>query len=397
MASPALRLTDHERRTLVSLRHDLHRDPELSGHELRTTEKIRAFVEGLPGWEVVGLPVEVGLVARLSGTPGEVAPYPAASAEVMLRADIDALPVDERTDVPWRSRNAGVMHACGHDIHAAGLCGAALLLSRAAAEGRPLPTVDLVFQSAEETGSGAAALIGAGLFERISPDICLAVHNWPSVSIGHVVCEPGARMAALRNFEVVVHGRGGHGSMPHLNADPIVCAAAIVQDLQTVVSRGVDPLVAGLLSISMIEGGTSVNRVADDVRMCATLRSLSDETLDRMAAYVERIVSCVARAHGCAAEVVWGVSVHAVINDAVLAQRAEVVVRAAGLETASAPPTMVGEDFSRYRDHVPTFLFWVGTNVGGFRSHELHDPCYLPSDDAIEPVAHLLAACATTW
>lgn len=384
------RLTDDELRMLTAFRHDLHQHPELSGKEWRTSEKIRGFLSAIPACQLIDLPIETGVVARIPRTPGTSG----APTEVMLRADIDALPQTERVDIPWKSSVPGAMHACGHDLHTTALCGAALLLGRMRRECAVLPTVDLVFQPAEETGTGAQTLIDAGLFDRVHPEACFGMHSWPSVEVGKVVCREGALMAALRNVEIVVHGAGGHGSMPHLNVDPIVCAAAIVQSLQTVVSRNVDPLVAGLVSINMIEGGSPINRVADQVRMKGTVRSLSDDTLDRMIERVETIVRGTARAYECRSEVVWGRRIPAVWNAPEIMAEARACVERSGCSLADAAPTLVGEDFAYYREHVPSFFFWVGSRRAGAEVHELHTPQFFADDSAIPYAAQLYAACA---
>ena len=220
------------------------------------------------------------------------------------------------------------------------------------------------------------------------------MHNWPSVDIGAVVCLEGARMAALTNFDVVVRGSGGHGSMPHLNVDAIVCAASIVQSLQTVVSRNVDPLVAGLLSINLIEGGSPVNRVADQVLLRGTVRSLRDDVLDRMMVRLEEVVRGTASAYECESEVVWGRRVPAVWNSHELLAEALACVRTSGCELADAPATLVGEDFAYYREHVPSFFFWCGSRADGARVRELHAPDYFAPDTVIAHAARLYAACA---
>ena len=383
VAVPKIRLTNDDIRLLLAFRHDLHRNPELSGQERRTSAKIRDFLLALPGCQIINMPVSTGVVARISGTQDEI----------MLRADIDALSQTERVDVAWKSSVPGVMHACGHDVHATALCGAALLLCRAKQAGVDFPTTDLVFQPAEETGAGAQTLIDAGLFDRIHPRACFGMHNWPSVEIGKVVCREGALMAALRNLDVIVHGSGGHGSLPHLNTDPIVCAAAIVQSLQTVVSRNVDPMRTGLLSISMIEGGSLINRVADRVCIKATVRSLADDTLERMIERVEAIVYGTAQAYECSAEVVWSRLIPAVWNSAEMTAEALTCVERSDCSLVDAAPTLVGEDFAHYRAHVPSFFFWVGSKLPGAEVHDLHDPQFFADDSVIPYAAHLYAAC----
>ena len=378
-----LRLTSDDIRILTALRHDLHQNPELSGEEFRTTEKIREFLCVLPGCRIISMPVETGLIAQIPGT----------DAEIMLRADIDALAQTECVDLPWKSSVSGVMHACGHDLHATALCGAAILLCRMKQKGMILPTIDLVFQPSEENGSGARMLIDAGLFDRIHPKECFGMHNWPSVEIGKAVCREGALMAALRNCEIIVHGAGGHGSMPHLNIDPIVCAAAIIQSLQTVVSRNVNPLDSGILSINMIEGGSPVNRVADQVRMMATVRSLSEDVLDRMIERTEMIVESAARAYECNADIFWKERVPAVWNSPEMTEKAIRSVGRSGCVLTNDRPTLVGEDFSFYRQYVPSFFFWIGSMMAGADIHELHTQQFFADDSAIKYAAELYAAC----
>ena len=378
------RLTDDDIKRLTAFRHDLHQNPELSGQEIRTTEKIREFLSTLPGCSILSLPVKAGVVAQIPGT----------SDEIMLRADIDALPQNEKTNIPWKSSVPGVMHACGHDLHTTALCGAALLICRMKQGGRALPTIDLVFQPSEEEGAGAKMLIDAGLFDRIHPKSCFGMHNWPSIEIGKAVCREGALMASLRNIDVVVHGAGGHGSMPHQNIDPIVCAAAMIQSLQTVVSRNVNPLEAGILSINMIEGGSPVNLVVDKVRMKGTLRSLSDETLDRMTKRVEAIVKRTAQAYECRVDILWKEKIPAVWNSSEMTKEAIRCVEKSSSSIVNAPPTLVGEDFALYRRYVPSFFFWVGSRMVGADIHELHTPQFFADDSAITYAAELYAACA---
>ena len=382
-----LKLTERELEAVTALRHDLHSHPELSGEEYRTTEKIREFLSGIPGCEILELPVKTGLAARITGKDPK--------REIMLRADIDALPQTERTEIPWRSQVPGVMHACGHDLHAASLCGAALLLSRAAQAGQLRPTVDLVFQPAEEGTTGARALIDAGLFDRIHPQACFGLHNWPSVDTGRIVCREGALMAAKRNFDILIYGAGGHGSMPHLNIDPIVCAAAAVQSLQTVISRNTDPLDAAILSINMIQGGSPVNLVVDKVLLKATIRSLSDAALDRAIARVKTIVEKTAEAYECRSEIQWKERIPAVWNAPEMLAAARRCAEKTGCELTDARPSLASEDFALYRRFAPSFFFWVGSRAAGAPVEELHTPRFFADDRAIRHAAELYAACAS--
>ena len=299
-------LTSEEYNTILAFKRDLHQHPELSRNEVRTTQKIKEFLANIPSVEILPLPLKTGVLARMKGT-GD-------SPEIMLRADIDALPQTEEYESPWKSVNPGVMHACGHDFHTASLLGGILLLEKARMDGKLCGTVDFVFQPAEEGTTGARMLIDAGLFDMIHPDLCFGIHNWPSVKTGDVVCHEGALMSGKRNFEILIYGAGGHGSMPHLNVDPIVCTGAVIQSLQTVVSRNMNPLDSVVLSINMIQGGSPANMVADHVMMKGTIRSLSDSALDRAISRIETIVCKTAEAYECKSEIIWQERIPAVWN-----------------------------------------------------------------------------------
>ena len=378
------RLTEAEYETALALRRELHMHPELSGQEWETTARLRAFFAARPAFRILDTGTETGLLAQLGvGAP-----------EVLLRADIDALAQTEQYDSPWRSRNEGVMHACGHDLHAAALCGAALLLARARSEGDLRGTVDLLFQSAEETTTGAKALIDAGLFGRVRPARCFGLHNWPSVPTGGVVCRAGAVMAAKKNFTVRVRGFGGHGSMPQLNIDPIVCAAAMVQSLQTVVSRNMDPRDAVVLSVNALEGGSEANLVVEDATLRVTLRALSERAMARAVERIEAIVAHTAAAYECRAEIDWREDIPAVVNTPEMTALARRCAEAAGLTLTDAPPSLASEDFSLYRAHVPSFFYWVGSAAPGEPGEELHRPLFHADDEALRRAAELYAASA---
>ena len=289
-----IRLTAEEEARIIDFRHDMHMYPELSHRELRTSGNIKSFLSSLEGIEILELPKETtGVVARLvGGKPG---------CEIGLRADIDAICQTEDNDLPWKSREAGIMHACGHDFHTAGLLGAAMILSRNRDE---VPgTVDFLFQEAEETTDGARKMIDSGLFEVIHPAAFFGEHNRPEVPVGKVVCKNGALMAAKTNFVIRIFGRGGHGSMPHLCVDPIVASAAIIQSLQTIVSRNTDPLESVVLSVGSIHGGSIENLVVDKVEMTASIRALSVEARERAVRRMETVVRSTAEAYECRAEI----------------------------------------------------------------------------------------------
>ena len=380
-------LLPEEYEKILAIKRDLHMHPELAKTEYRTSGVIRSFLEELPCVELLQTGTPTGVLARIEGD--------GSGTEIALRADIDALAQTERYESPWKSCNEGVMHACGHDFHTASLLGAALILSRMKAEGRLANTVDLIFQPAEEGTTGARSLLDAGLFDRIHPSAIFGVHNWPSVESGKIVLHEGALMAAKRNMTIRIRGRGGHGSMPHLNVDPIVCAAAIIQSLQTIVSRNTDPMEALVLSISRIEGGSPANRVADQVEMNATIRSLSDEVLDRGISRTQAVVSNIASAYECTWEIDWEERIPAVTNRPEMEKIARMAAEAAapGCMTDAAP-SLASEDFALYGQSVPSWFFWVGSRTPGEPAEDLHRPMFHTDDRAMQQAAQLYAAAA---
>lgn len=400
-------LTEEEYNRILAFKRDLHMHPELSRKEVQTTAKIRAFLESLPDFRILSLETETGtgIVAQICAGKRETGKETIARGEaedaketedreIMLRADIDALPQTEEYESPWKSQTPGVMHACGHDFHTASLLGTALLLQRAQKDGVLKNTVDLVFQPAEEGTTGAGVLLKAGLFDLIHPDYCFGIHNWPSIQTGRIACHEGPLMSGKRNFEIRIHGAGGHGSMPHLNIDPIVCAAAVVQSLQTVVSRNTDPLDSVILTINRIEGGSLMNLVADQVTMLATVRSLSDPALDRAIERIGTIVEKTAEAYECRGEILWKDRIPAVWNSPEMTALAKKCAAVTGCQVVDAPPSLASEDFSRYRAFVPSFFYWVGSTAAGEQPQELHKPLFHTDDTALRHAAELYAASA---
>ena len=380
-----LKLTKEEERRILDFRHDMHMHPELSHREFRTTANIKAFLKPLTGIEILSLEKETtGLVARLvGGKPGD---------EVGLRADIDAICQTEENDLPWKSCEDGIMHACGHDFHTAGLLGAAMILSRNRDE---VPgTVDFLFQEAEETTDGAKEMIDAGLFHVIHPAAFFGEHNRPEVACGKVVCKNGALMAAKTNFVIRIIGRGGHGSMPHLCVDPIVASAAVIQSLQTVVSRNTDPLDSVVLSVGSIHGGSIENLVVDKVEMTASIRALSLAAKDKAVKRMETIVKSTAEAYECQAEIEYREILPLTFNGEEMYRKA---VRAAQMAVGSenvidVPPTLASEDFSMIMDCVPSFFYWIGSGVPGRRPYAWHQSRFMADDAGVKVAAEVMAA-----
>jgi amidohydrolase len=286
------------------------------------------------------------------------------------------------------------MHACGHDVHTAVLLAVAKLLK--AREDTLNGTVRLLFQPAEEGTTGARMVIDKGTFDRISPEMCFGLHNWPKLRLGTIACHKGVLMAGKRNFSVLIKGSGGHGSMPHLNVDPIVCVASVIQSLQTVVSRNTDPVDSLVLSISMIEGGRPVNIVADEVKLVATVRSLSDAALDRAIERVESIVKNTAEAYGCKGEVYWQERIPALLNTDEMYEIAKKAASGCDAEIIECEPSLASEDFALYRSFVPSFFYWIGSTPEGEEPEDLHRPLFHCNDKVLKTAAQLFARAAMT-
>ncbi len=392
-----LLLSKDEEQRLLDFKHDMHMHPELPHQEYETTKKIKAFLDTIPGVEILELDPELtGVVARIRGRKSADAGCENTThiTEVGLRADIDAIAQTETWDSPYRSQNPGVMHACGHDFHTASLLGAALLLSKYADEWSG--TVDLLFQEAEETTDGAKEMLDAGLFDLIHPQMFFGMHNRPEVEAGKVVCHTGGLMACKTNFHITLNGLGGHGGNPHLCVDPIVCAAAIIQSLQTIVSRNTNPLESVVMTVGSIHGGSVENLVVDQVKMTASIRALSEEAKAKAVSRMEEIVYGTAKAYDCQAEIEYREILPLVYNSpemCALATRA--AIAAVGSENVTdAVPTMASEDFSLIMAQVPSFFFWVGSGTPGETCYAWHSENFHTNDSAIRAAVLTMAQAA---
>lgn len=339
---------------LDALYQDLHRTPELSNQETETAKKMADGLRAV-GFEVTTGVGGTGVVGVLRNGRGPT---------VMLRTDLDALPVEEGTGLPYASRVPGVMHACGHDVHMTAWIGAATLL--AGTRDRWKGTLVMVGQPAEEVGTGAEAMLADGLFTRFpKPDHAIAVHASARHAAGTVVLVSGFALANVDSVDVTIHGRGGHGAAPQTTIDPVVIAARTVLALQTIVSREQDPLDPAVITVGSIHGGTKHNIVPDDVTLQLTVRSYGDASRARLLAAITRVVEGEAAAAGAPVKPEIGVTPGpaATWNDpAVVEQLRPAFVRALGADrVVDGARVMIGEDFSAYgRAGVPSVLVWVG-------------------------------------
>ncbi len=360
---------------IVTLRRHFHQNPELSLEEVRTTEDIaRALTE-------LGIPVaryedHTGLVATITGgKPGRC---------VLLRADIDALPIKENTGLPYASEN-GSMHACGHDCHISMLLGAAKLLQET--RGELCGTVRLLFQSAEETSLGAKHAISQGILEGV--DAVFGMHIWSLLDAPLISIESGPRMAACENFDIIIHGKAAHGSSPHLGCDAVVAAAAGIMQLQGYVARRNNAASPLVISIGTVNGGERRNILADTVTLSGTARCFDNALLASLQDDVLGIFSAAAAPYGCTAE--WRhlpSCERAVINeDEALVELGRSSVRKLYGESALArfPAIMASEDFARYGEYVPSLFGFLGAGnpeVGAIHPHHNEKFCI---DESVLP------------
>lgn len=352
---------------LTALRRDLHAHPELAYAEHRTAERVAAELSSL------GLEVTTGI-----GGTGVVGVLVKGSSDrrIGLRADMDALPMSEATGVPHASRNVGVFHGCGHDGHTTMLLGAARHLART---GRFDGTIVFIFQPAEEGQAGARAMIGDGLFDRFPVDEVYALHNWPGLPAGEAATRPGPIMAAADKFELTVEGRGGHAAQPHTTPDAILAASHLVAQLNTIVSRRIDPVDSAVLSVTRIDGGQSHNVLPASVRLTGTARSFAPEVRDRIEQSLRSTAEGVALASETRITVAYDRYYPATVNDPTCAAHALAAAKAVCRRAEAAPhPSFASEDFAFMLQARPGAYLWLGQ--GG--EVPLHHPRY-DFDDSI--------------
>ena len=389
-AQPSLDPAELDR--LVAFYEHLHRNPELSFYEKETAAKVVSELEPL-GFEVTRNVGGHGFVAVLENGSGPT---------VLVRTDLDGLPVVEETGRPYASDrrttddagdDVGVMHACAHDIHMTSFVGVARRLAGDKSAWRG--TLVMIGQPAEERGAGAKAMLDDGLFERFpKPDYALALHTSADLRTGTIGYTFGPAMAAVDSVDITVRGVGGHGAYPHLTKDPVVISAHIITALQTIVSRETSPIDAAVVTVGQIHGGTKRNIIPPEVKMDLTVRSYTDETRERTLGSIRRIALNTAQALGVPPErepilaVSGSEATPALLNSAELGKRLVPAWGAAIGEgnVLEIDPVMGGEDFARYGrtgDDIPVFLFWLGSiDRERFESGEplpsLHSPFFWP-------------------
>ncbi len=378
------------------LRHLLHRHPQVRYQETFANRLVTSELDKL------GIPyesgiAETGVVAWIKGKAHE-----GMGKAVGLRADIDALPILEMTGKPYKSENPGFMHACGHDGHTATLLGAARVLNQLK-EQLPRP-VKLVFQPAEEGGLGAKKMIEAGVlgvkFGGIEVAEMFAFHGWPHLPVGKLQVKPGVMFAMVGEATITIKGQGGHVSNPHLSHDPIVAAAEIVNALQTVVSRNLNPFESAVISVTNIHGGAGASNILpDEVTLGLNMRIIHQDLLDKVIKpHITQVAVDVAKAFDCKAKVEISSHGEPVLNDPKLTTVVENIIRAefgADNLIEMEHPLMTAEDFAFYGDVVPSCITWVGLRPADMHYYpDLHNSRFDFNDDAIPIAAKLLCRCA---
>jgi len=369
---------------VISMRRHLHQHPELSGNEINTAQHIseQLIANGIEVQTAMG---GHGLVARIINGQD--------NGWIALRGDMDALPIDDAKKKTYSSVNHGIAHACGHDAHTAMLYGAAIVLNKL---NKHLPmNIACIFQPAEETTEGAAAMLADGLFTDIKPERIHALHVYPYLPAGTIGLREGVMCAAADMFHVELTGRGGHAARPHECVDVILIASQIIQALHHIVSRRVDPMHPAVLTIGHIEGGHAANVIPDRINFSGTVRSLNEKAHEEIRSRMDRIIRQTAE--------IWGAEVHfhmkraipPLINDQTVMQlvRERLSHYAPHIPCVDIEEASMGsEDFSEFLQHVPGCLLRLGTGGGPDTRYPLHHPCFDVDESALEKGVLALAS-----
>lgn len=373
---------------IVEVRHDIHQNPELGNREVETARKVAEHLRSL-GIEVETEVAHTGVVGVLRGAkPGPV---------VAVRADMDALPVTEQTDLPFKStrrteylgQEVGVAHACGHDIHTSVAMGVASVLASMKDE---LPgTVKFLFQPAEEgpppgEEGGARLMIKEGVLDTDpKPEAIFGLHSFPDLEVGQLGYQEGPAMAAVDHFLIEIEGRQSHGAYPHLSIDPIVMASQAVMAFQTIRSRNLPALEPSVVTVGIVRGGERFNIIPGSVHLEGTVRTFRPEIREQVQRRMREILEGITAAAGGSFEMEYRSNAPATINDADLSRRVRPgLERAVGADhVIDVEPTMAGEDFAYFANRIPGFYFRLGVVASGTESGGLHTPNFRASDDAI--------------
>jgi len=352
----------------VAVRRDLHQIPEPGFAEFQTQSYLLNFLSRLPRERVEVATWRTGVLVRIPGRKGR--------RTIGYRADMDGLPIQEETSCPFRSRHPGFMHACGHDLHMAIALGVVDHFVRHPIDDHVL----VVFQPAEEGPGGAEPMLKSDEFRRWRPDLILALHIAPEHPVGTIATKPGILFANTSELFIELAGKGGHAAFPHLANDAAVAAANLILQLQTVVSRSINPLEPAVVTIGRIEGGTRQNIIAETVRLEGTIRTLSEESMSLAKRRIEELLAGLEAGFGCRASVDFGANYVQVLNDDKATEQFMEWARSQpGVRVVRAAEAMTGEDFGYFLREIPGFMFWLGVDS----PYGLHHSRIEPNEEAI--------------
>ncbi len=357
---------------LTAIRRHIHAHPELSHEEVATSDLVASKLEDW-GYQVTRHIGGHGVVGVLRCGVGQ--------RSIGIRADMDALPIHEQTGLPYASKHAGKMHACGHDGHTTMLLGAAEYLAQTR---RFSGTLNLIFQPAEESGtrSGAATMIADRLFERFPCDAVFGLHNHPGLAMGKFLFRPGPMMAAVDTVFITIHGKGGHASRPHLSIDPVVVASSIVMSLQTVIARNVNPAETAVITVGSIHAGDAPNVIPESAKLSLSVRSFTSDIGNLLKARIHKLVESLANAYGATVDIEYIHGAPVVINsDVETAFARKVAEELVGPENVDTCPLLTGsEDFAYLLQQRPGCFLRLGNSLNSLM---LHNPAYDFIDESL--------------
>ncbi|AGK53525.1 amidohydrolase [Bacillus sp. 1NLA3E] len=358
---------------LITIRRHLHQYPEVSKEEFETTKSIQKWLQE-EGIDIRSTSLPTGVFADIEGEkPGPT---------VAIRADIDALPIEEQTGLPYASKIKGIMHACGHDFHTAAALGAAYLLKESQAE--LSGTVRLIFQPAEESGGGAEKVIKDGQLQEV--EAIIGLHNKPDLPVGTIGLKEGPLMAAADRFVIKLRGKGSHGALPQTGKDPIIAATQLITALQTIVSRTISPLQSAVVSVTKIVGGNTWNVIPEDVILEGTVRTFDPSLREEVKQKMNHLVKHIALAFSQESTFTWYPGPPPLLNDANITEIARQSAERHSLKVVDPEPSMAGEDFASYLQYIPGSFAFFGTSG----SQDWHHPAFTIDETAIIKAAYFL-------
>lgn len=355
----------------IQLRRELHQIPELGFEEIKTQKKLLAYLRSLPQDRLQIQTWRTGILVKVSGIdPKRMIGY---------RTDIDGLPIPEETTHPFRSKHEGYMHACGHDFHMAIALGILTHFVHQPIDDDLL----FIFEPAEEGPGGAQPLLASTAFQAWKPDVIFALHTGPEYPVGTIATRPGTLFANTSECIIELIGKSGHAAYPHQANDMVIAASELALQLQTILSRNINPLDAAILTIGKLTAGTKENIIAGSARLEGTIRTLSMETMETIKTRIEAIIEGIKQGFGCEAKLSWGVNYRQVFNHEALTRSfMQWVEHETDYHLIECKEAMTGEDFGYFLEEIPGFMFWLGVDS----PYGLHHPKFDPNEDAI-PVA----------